>query len=547
MMEREAPARGNTALRWLTYSFALISLGALIRDPVHAISGQDVSAYQHTVLAIQNQIEAGKLDQARTQIADAARKYPHDGGIENLLGVVEIQQGNTAAASKAFSKAIVDNPRLVGAYLNLSRVKMPDAATDRAARAEALRLSLKVLQLDPANDEAHYQAATIFLWNRVYRSSLEHLKHLSSDSRAKVGAQAVLCADTASLGWREQNDEAVRSLAANPDLSEQDTETCVPSLRASRRADLIEMLLTAAAKHQPLSPAGQRLLGLAQEAEGKLQVARATLEGAFTGDPKSIAVLEDLTRVAKAANDNQGALGYLAHARDIDPGNAALAYEFGVVCVRMGLFAEARKAIGEALRLEPDNPGYNFGMGLVVSFSADPSQALPYLTRFHALRPKDPEGTLALGAANFRAKDYDAAARWLHQSALSQKTAAEAHYYLGRIARQEGRLADATAELKRSLALQGNQPDALAQLGQISTQDRDFTQASSYFEQALRKDPDNYAANFGLLQLYARTGDARREQQSRRFDELKNMKEEQDKQMMRMIEIHPNDSPDTRK
>ena len=546
-LRRDAPSRRNLARQWLLYGCAVLSLPAVIHSPAHALPGQDASAYQRTVLEIQAQIEAGNLDQARSEIADAARRYPHDGGIENLLGIIEIQQGNTTAAGKSFSQAIADNPKLIGAYLNLSRIKMQVAATDRTARAEALRLVLKVLQLDPRNDEAHYQAATILSWNKEYRSSLEHLKQLSSESRTKVGAQALLCADTASFGFREQTGEAAESLAANPDLSEQDTEACVPSLRAARRADLIELLLTAEAQRQPLSPAGQRLLGLAQEAQGKLQAARSTLESAFTSDPKSVALLEDLTRVAKASNDNQAALGYLAHARDIEPANPALAYEFGAICVRMGLFAEARKAISEALRLDPDNPDYNFGMGVVVSFSADPPQALPYLMRYHALRPRDPSGTLALGAANFRAKDHDAATNWLKQAALSAKTAAEAHYYLGRIARQESRLDDATAELKRSLALQPDQPDALAELGQISAQNRDFAQAATYFEQALHKDPDNYAANFGLLQLYARTGDPRREQQSRRFDALKTMKEEQDKQMMRMIEIRPNASADAGK
>ncbi len=107
----------------------------------------NASAYERTILAIQQHIESGNLEQARTLISDAVRKYPHDGGIENLLGVVEIQEGHTAAASKAFSDAMTDSPRLTGAYLNLSRMKMEAAASDRAARAEALRLSLKVLQL----------------------------------------------------------------------------------------------------------------------------------------------------------------------------------------------------------------------------------------------------------------------------------------------------------------------------------------------------------------------------------------------------------------
>jgi Tfp pilus assembly protein PilF len=213
----------------------------------------------------------------------------------------------------------------------------------------------------------------------------------------------------------------------------------------------------------------------------------------------------------------------------------------------MGLYAEARKAIAEALRLDPDNADYNLGMGMVVSFSSDPAQALPFLTKYHSLRPKDPEGVLALGAANFRAKDYDSASPWLTQAVASPKTAADAHYYLGRIARQEGRLDEATAQLKQSLAIEPDRPDTLAELGEINLQARDFVQAAAYFDQALHHDPDNYVANFGLLQLYARTGDSRREQQSHRFDEIKNQKEERDHQMMRSLEIRRNDLSDESK
>jgi tetratricopeptide (TPR) repeat protein len=462
-----------------------------------------------------------------------------------LLGVVEIQQGHTEEASKEFSAAILDNPRLVGAYLNLSRIKIQAAATDQAARVEALQLSLKVLQFEPANDEANYQAASVLFWNKDYARSLAHLSKLNAQSSSQIGAQALVCADQAALSDREAMAEAARALAANASLTEQDADTCLPGLRNAQRADLIETLFGAAASHGALSPAGLRILGLAQEAQGKLQPARVTLENAFAAANKSVVILEDLTRVAKAANDNEGALGYLAHARDLRPDNPALDYEFGVICVRMGLLAEARKAIAEALRLAPDNPDYNLGMGLVVSFSDDPSQALPYLKHYHELRPEDSEGMLTLGAANFRAKDYDAALGWLKQAAASPKTAPDALFYLGRIARQQGHVEDAVTGLKQSLALRPNQPDALAELGQISVQTRDYIHAAAYFDQALRLDTDNYAANFGLLQLYARTGDSRREQQAQRFDQIKNKKEERDRQMMRVIEFRPDGGPDS--
>ena len=500
---------------------------------------QGTARYQQTLITIQQQIQAGDLDEARAAINAAAKTYPADGGLENLLGVIEIQQGHADAARVQFSAAIRHSPRLVSALMNLSRLDMPTAATDKTARAEALRLSLNVLKLDPANDEANYQVATIANWNHDSRQSLEHLSHLGAQASAQVGAQALLCAAHAALGPAGATTAAAIALAANTDLTEQDADTCIPVLRAAHRGDLIESLLMAAATHQPLSPAGIRILGLAQEAEGKLPAARTTLEAAFAADPQSAAVLVDLTRVAKASGDDQGALGYLAHARELNPTDAGLPYEFAAICVRMGLYAEARKGLAEALRLAPDNPDYNLGMGMVVSFSEDPSQSLPFLTRFRQLRPNDPQGVLALGAANFRAKDYEAAEKFLRVAAADKGTAADAHFYLGVIARQEGRLEEAVAELKQSLALHPGQADALAELGQISALNHNNAEAQSYFDQALKLDPGSYAANFGLLQLYARTNDPRRDEQTKHFDQIKDQKEERDRQMMRSIEIRP--------
>jgi len=500
------------------------------------------SAYQHTVLSIQQLIEAGNLDAAKSSIVSASARYPNNGGLENLLGVIEIQQGSPEKARASFNAAIRHSPRLVSPYLNLSRLDMPEAATVPARRTEALRLSEQALQLDPASDEARYNVASILTWQKSYQQSLDHLAKLSPSAANQIGVQAIRCSDEAALGHREQTTAAALALAANPDLTQQDAAGCLPALRAAHRADMIDAIYTAAAKLHPLSSDGVRLLGLAQEAEGKYAEARVTLEQAFSLKPDSTELLTDLTRVAEASGDHQGALGYLAHARELQPANAGYAYEFGIICVRMGLLGEARKAITEALRIEPDNPQYNLSMGMVVSFSEDPSQAFPYLDRFHALRPKDAEGLLALGTASFRAKDYDTGVKWLQQAVSDPKTAPDAHMYLGRIARQQGQLEKATAELKQSLALRPDQPVALAELGQIHLTDQDYTHAEAEFERALKNDPDNYLANYGLLQVYARTGDARREQQMRRFEEVRNLKDEHDRQMMRVIEIRPDGS-----
>lgn len=494
-------------------------------------------AYIRNMLAIQQQIENGDLDGARAAIESAAKQYPADGGLENLLGVIEAQQGHSRAARQAFLAAVRHDPQLVSAYLNLSRIDMQTARNDAVIRAEALQMSEKVVQRDNANDEAHYQIATIYTWEKRYLQSLAELKKMSSQAQDAVTAQSLACEANALLGDGKTADEAVHKLAANKDLNEQDADACLLALRTTHRAALIEELLSASAKLQALSISGLRMLGLAQEADGKLDRARATLEEAFTGDSTSATILIDLTRVARAVGDNQGALGYLAHARDLRPKDATLRYEFGVICLQMGLYAESRKAIGEALEIEPDNPEYNLGMGLVVSFSEDPSQAMAYLQKYHALRPQDPNGLMALGSTLFRAKDYEAATLWLKQAVQHPSTAAEAHYYMGRVARQEGHVSEALNELKESLRSHPDQPNVLAELGQIAVTQQKYTDASSYLDHAVQIDPDNYGANYGLLLLYARTGDPRRQQQAKRFEEVKGKKDALDLEMTRSFEI----------
>jgi Flp pilus assembly protein TadD len=523
----------------------LLAVTSFAWSAVSAQQSGDV--YRQSVLAIQQQIDSGNLDGARSAITQAAKQYPDNGGLENLLGVVEVQQGHFSAARQAFSLAVRHDPRLVGAYLNLSRLDMETAAHDAAACAEALSMSEKVVRMEPTNDEAHYQIATILAWEKGYARSLAELERLSPQAQAAIGAKAIACEDHAELGHREATDKAAHMLASDPDLSEEDANPCVFALRTAHRAALIVELLSAASERHPLSPAGLRTLGLAQEADGKLEQARATLEKAFAGDSTSAGILIDLTRVAKDAGDNQGALGYLAHARDLRPKDATLRYEFGVICLRMGLYAEARKAIGAALELDPNNPDYNLGMGLVVSFSEDPGQAMPYLQKYRTLRPQYPNGLLALGGASFRAKDYDTAVVWLKQAALHPATAAEAHYYLGRIARREGRVSEATNELKESLRLLPNQASVLAELGQIAMTQGNNSEALAYLDRAIQLDPDNYGGNYGLLLLYARTNDPRREQQAKRFEEIKGKSDVHDMEMMRSLEIRRDGESDSPK
>jgi tetratricopeptide (TPR) repeat protein len=514
----------------------LLTIGLVAR----ASLAQSTSAeYRETILAIQQQIQANHLDEARVQADAALRRYAANGGIENLLGIIAIQQGDAREAEQEFSTAIDHDPKLVSAYLNLARIYTQNGDRPPADQARALQLYEKVVQLEPANAEANFEAATLLASEHKYQASLDHLNRLERGARQQMGAEALLCADEAVLGHTAGATHAAQAFAANPSLTEQDADSIFPQLRAARRADLIDEIFSAANQRQSLSAPGLRILGLAQEVEGKRAQARATLEHVFEVSPSDPGPLIDLTRIALAAKDYEGALGYLAHARSLRPDDASLSYEFSLICLKLNLVGEATRAISEAVKQAPDNPTYNFAMGTLASLAQNPSLGLPYLVKYNTLRPDDHAGVLALGAAYFRDKDFDNARLWLQRATDFPPTAAEAHYYLGRILRQENESETALAELRKSDQIKPNQPEVLAETGLVYIQMHDLDRAQHDLERALLLDPKSYSANFALLQLYAIRHDPRRAEQAKKFDEIKGENDEEYRKTMRVLEIHP--------
>lgn len=510
---------------------------ALLTPQFHAQS--TAASYHETVEEIQQQIQQGHLSDAQALANAALQRFPSNAGLENLLGVTEAEQGEVELARKSFSAAVEHDPKLVGAYLNLGRIEMQVAGSDAGPRAEDLRLYQTVLRLDPANAEANFQMATLLMWDGKYSESLVHLSKADVAMHGEIRVEALRCADEAGLGHTEATDRAAATMVANPKLSEQDAVFVLPSLRADRRADLIDSLFTAANERAPLSADGMRVLGLAKEAEGKPAEATAALEHAFALDGSQVAPLVDLTRIALAGKQYEKALGYLAHARALKPDDAVFAYDYGRICLQLNLLGEARRAMSEAVKLNPNSPEYNFAMGVIASQAQDASAGLPYLKKFHEMRPSDPDGILALGTTYFRDDDYVNAALWLKQAAANESTAAEAHYYLGRILRQQGQNDMALEQLNQAEVLRPDNAAVFAELGQTYVQMRKYPEAQKQLEHALTLDANNYVANFALMQLYAQTRDPRLGAQQKRFSEIKQENQNQYRDEMRVIEVRP--------
>jgi tetratricopeptide (TPR) repeat protein len=511
------------------------AVGIFLVGLVHASS----DAPQDLLSRVQQQIQQGNLDSARSQLKAAIKEFPADPSLYNLLGIIEAQSGNRSAAEADFRKVLEHVPNSTGALLNLGRLYLERAPEDSKAPGQALAVYQKVLHFEPGNVEALYQSAALFATAGSFQNSLNHLNRLPEAAQGQAQALAIRCADESGLNHPALAAEFAERLLKSPDLSQADVLAALPQVRAHDEALAVKLLEGLVERQLADRDGLWKLAGLYQR-QGKLPQARETLERVEQEGTPSVEILSELARVAYQQHDRDGTLGYLAHARDLDPGNAGIHFFFGVVCIELNLPLEARKSLDEAVRLDPENAYYNYALGAVAVNGRDPTQAIPYFEKYIQRKPDDPRGRLALGAAYFYLANYEAASKNLRAVEGRQETAPGAHYFLGRIAKLQDNLPQAESELKKAVAADPRFVDALAELAQVHIKLDRYDDASHELQTALELDPGNFRVNANLLVLYQKTKDPRAPEQQARFEEIKKKRDEDEQLLWRTVEIQPN-------
>jgi Flp pilus assembly protein TadD len=499
----------------------------------------DESPVDQRLLRVQQWIQSGDLSSAKNELQELrARPHQSDPRIYNLLGVIDAQQNDLQAAESNFRQAIQLAPRFTGAYLNLGHL-LQEHSGEAERTGKALEVYLKILAFDPTHVEANYQAASLL--NRLgrFNSSLAHLDRLPADARQRAAALALRCSNHVALGSRVQAQAAFHQLSEASDLTEADILPILPVLHAHSADELARALLETLAARGLISNVGWQALAGLEEKQGRFKEARDSLEKDLQLEPPSAPLLVRLAKLAYQSADLDGALGYLAHARDLDPQNAAIHFFFGLVCVDLKLPPEAKRSLVEAVRLDPDNPQYHYALGAVLLAEKKADEAIPHFLKYAAVHPDDARGKFALGVAYFDAYRPDAARTEFTAAAVRPETRAGANLYLGRLAVRAGNFTEAEDLFRKAAAANPSSPEPLAELSLIQIDREAFALAEGSLNKALQVAPNHYRTNLNLLMLYQRTKDPRAEQQAKRVKELEKASDEKEIMLLRSLEIRP--------
>jgi len=518
-----------------------VILCALIVPPATA-SPPDASTDEERLVQISQAIGSGDLRGARSGLEELLTRLPGDPRIYNLLGVIDAQESHFTAAESSFERAIQLAPRFTGAYLNLGRLYQEHASQKGAQKGEmekALKVYRTLLEFEPDHVEANYQAAWLFNRLGQFVSSLQHLARLPADAQQRAPALALRSADNAALGRRAQADAAIIQLSAAADLTEADVLPMLPALHDHHADDLATRLLEALVQRGLASKVSLQALAGLEEKQGRFKEARESLEKDLQLEAPSVAVLIRLAKLAYQAGDLEGAIGYLAHARDLEPENASIHFFFGMVCIDLKLPPEAKQSLKEAVRLDPDNPLYHYALGAVLLQEKNSDEAIAHFQKYRDARPDDPRGNFALGVAYFDAYQLEAARQELEAVAARPETRVGANLYLGRLAVREDNLTEAGDRLRKAVESAPSSPEPYAELALVHIRRKEFAIAESNLARALKIDPDHYRSNLNLLLLYQRTKDSRAGQQARRVEQLQKAGEERERLLLRSLEIRP--------
>ncbi|MDR3726152.1 MAG: tetratricopeptide repeat protein [Terracidiphilus sp.] len=514
--------------------------GALLAGQARQLSApHGGNSEEEQLRQIQQLVQSGHLDEARGQVELLLKSQPGDERLYIFMGVIDAQEKDFAGAESSFLRAIQIAPRLTAAYLNIGRLYQEHAAVDPHAQEKALHIYEQLLTFDPNNVEGNYQAA--WLSNRLgaFAASQRYLDRLPVETQELAQAMALRCANYVATGNARQAEITAQNLLAHGDLSAEDLFPVLAALSGHKADDVAVHFLESIVQRGLASVEAKQLLADLYESRGRYKDAQKLLEQVLQTAPSSGQILFQMARVAYREGDREGALGFLAHARELEPGNAATHFFFGMICVELNLLPDAKKSLEEAVRLSPTDPYYNYALGSVLVQANELDEAIRCFKKLQEIKPEEARARFALGVAYFYSSRYDEARLELQAIANRPETKVGAQLFLGRIDLKARNFDEAMKHLQASIEADPSVSEAYTDLGLIYLERKDYALAEKTLDQAIKITPDNYLSNQRLLTLYLRTKDPRADAQSQRVEQIRKAGQEREQLLMRTLEIRP--------
>jgi Flp pilus assembly protein TadD len=188
------------------------------------------------------------------------------------------------------------------------------------------------------------------------------------------------------------------------------------------------------------------------------------------------------------------------------PSSAEAWYRLGLSRYRLKKHAGAEKALMQALNIAPRDPRLYNALGLTYMAQADPTQAVANYNAALGIRPKYLRARYNLGIAYNQQGKTSLAISAFERAVADSSEFTGARYALAVMLKKARRYDDAAVQLLAMISIDTTNSRPHMELGFIESERRRFAEAERHFRRALRLNPRDARARYGLGVAYALQG-----------------------------------------
>jgi tetratricopeptide (TPR) repeat protein len=439
------------------------------------LENQNWEAHYNLALAL---LKTGDRTGAKRELQAAVQYKPDSVSSHFALGSLWQSENKLDEAGEEFKTALTIDPKFVLASLKLSQV-----LTSQNKLAAAIACLEDALRQSPAADQEEALQASLGL---AYAESgdpkkgLEILSSLVSTQPNSADAHFSLGLLYGKSSQPADQDAALAQYkeALRLDPGMEPSRLALGRLLLSRGncSDSI-LALQAYTKHKPRDPEGLHAQGLAYGCLGR-------------------------------ANDG---IESLKKAEHLDPNNAGVHYDLGVMLAEASRTADAIQELKTAARMDPKDPKAHQQLALLFKKTGNKESERAEEAKFKALSGQQ-EGNAAAGKLNAEANQYllagnaSAAVKSYRRALELNPKDAKLHYNLSLALDRAGDPEAERKQLEQAIELDPNLAVAHNQLGLLALQQGQVAAAEQSFKKALSIDPKYAEAQSNLGVLYSRQG-----------------------------------------
>lgn len=445
-------------------------------------------------------IRAGKLDEADRQLRTEIQKNPADVHALVMLGNLRERQHLYIDAEKFYVRAAQADPKARQPVESLAKLYSAEDRTE-----DAIPLYESLLKSSPSNLKFEAELAQLYQKQREFQKSLDLIEKIPVASRPDR-LLVVIVADYIGLkrsaDLQKGVDNVLHHAPADPSLIPQLATVLLDHGMRVDANDLLEL----AAKHQAPTAAYLAVLARLQATSGQLDQAQASIDKALALDPKSQPALIAAGYLAQLKHDWKAAMAYFQRAEKAGPPSPALLDSLVLACMRANDLQAAHDAALDLLDIQPDSPEAALVMCAVLIRGGHWGEADRLLDKVLTALPGDKRALAAKGVVDYNVGRIDDAQKHLTASLGEPQAEAQAHYYLGLVAKQKGDYAMAANYMEQSLKADPENVDAMTSLGQVYLAMGQAEKARPVLEKAAERKPQDPQVHYQLALAYKKSG-----------------------------------------